>query len=997
MNRGMRPPHVHSSYLVALLKACLAAGMPALLSAAAPVLPQVGDYAPPASEEHRARFDYRKVSPLFDTPLRDTAVTRGPDGVYYLTGTSGTPRGDGTIDFAVNDGIYVWSSPDLENWTPMGKVAGLQQNKARQGDLGLLRTAAGESEFKGLIAPELHFAKGTWWLTYALRPQGTGLLESTSRRPEGPYEDVGLITTDGQDASLFVDDDQTVYWVFAGGWIARMRDDMTGLAEEPRLLRPFDGSETVNGPGGQALQVGTGGAFLFRRDGKYHLLAAGIHGRIGVPCYDTFVAVGDSVYGPYGPRLLAVAHGGQATMFEGPDGQWYSTFNGVDSRAALRDRPAIVPVDWVTTVKYYYPRDLSWPWKQGRVVTEAWGWENARPFSDLTFRDIGIVNGRDGYYYFSGLHNDGRLDKSNVFLRGKDLAGAEPWELLEFHGLEKVTDLPWYEYRPAQGGRGDGWQNLRMTSCKLFFENDTFWATTSAGDNCGVLRSKSGTMMGPWEVVRVGYPGGIKGSAHVRRDYEGNLWLAVRSYLWPVTPQVELDLGRPLPAAKGGYRPPAGRGQSYEVETVDGSSFIRGDVGRYYYQVDGKYLMLGTAWHGNYRRFGTYDAQIFWADEIIGPYHNSRAVLPHGGHAGIVQDNDGQWWMTSFTNDGFLPDHGVRAVPVDLTWNGERYEVRSRNPGDASLTWSFEPETIRPQATDVKAAYPVVTITADLPIADPAITRVEGNGETVYYLTGTAGTETDGGIDFHNNTGIYLWKSSDLKTWEPLGKVFDMGPDKPSGGFGALGYYFSPPDSLEPRYDRGLIAPELHRVHGGWYLTASSSRQGIAIFRSTTGGPQGPYEMIGPAGGHGTVGFIADSGAGTENNTDACLFAYDPTVFEDDDGSAYLLFGNGWIARLKDDLSAMAEVPRLLGIKGGELGRRPLEIGRGGFFLRREEGRYRLTATTRWGDVVEAVSDAVYGPYEDLRIVLPQAGQVTIFRGRDGRWHAAVAARRKGA
>ena len=85
---------------------------------------------------------------------------------------------------------------------------------AKVGDLGLVRTTRYENEFKGLIAPEIHFIKGGVYLTYALKPCGTGLLKSTSGKPEGPYEDLGLITQAGQDASLFVDDDGSVYWVF---------------------------------------------------------------------------------------------------------------------------------------------------------------------------------------------------------------------------------------------------------------------------------------------------------------------------------------------------------------------------------------------------------------------------------------------------------------------------------------------------------------------------------------------------------------------------------------------------------------------------------------------------------------------------------------------------------------------------------------------------------------------------------------------------------------
>jgi hypothetical protein len=528
-----------------------------------------------------------------------------------------------------------------------------------------------------------------------------------------------------------------------------------------------------------------------------------------------------------------------------------------------------------------------------------------------------------------------------------------------------------------------------MKSCKLFYENGTFWATTCAGPDCAILRSTSGSMMGPWETVRVGYPGGIKGSAKIKKDKEGDFWIALRSQLWPVTPDMKQDLDRPV-RGEDGYRPPSGRANSYEVETADGCSFIRGDVGRYYYQVDGKYLMLGTAWHGNYRRFGTYDAQVFWANDIIGPYHHSRTVLPHGGHSGIVKDNDGQWWMTSFTNDGFLPDNGVRAVPIDLEWNGRRFTVKSANPGDASLTWEFEPEIVRPGPIDIQAAYPTLEIPGDLPIRDPAVCPVEEDGQTVYYLTGTAGTEVDGELDFHN-TGIYLWKSADLKNWQPLGKVFEMGRDNPSTGFTAgraLGYHYSPPDSLEPRYDRGLIAPELHHVKDDYYLVASPGRQGVAVFKSKTGRPEGPYGMVPTRVPDGKTALVADSGTESEGHTDAYFFGYDPSLFEDADGSVYLLFGNGWIAKMKDDLTGMAGLPRRLRLKSEELGCAPLQVGKGGCFLRRLDGRYRLTDTTQRGDVVEATSDLVYGPYEGRRIVLPRAGQVAFFEGADGKWTA---------
>jgi hypothetical protein len=65
-----------------------------------------------------------KPPPLLDHPLRQPSICRGPDSVYYLTGTDGTPAvaASGKIDFANNDGIRVWKSENLQDWEPLGTV-----------------------------------------------------------------------------------------------------------------------------------------------------------------------------------------------------------------------------------------------------------------------------------------------------------------------------------------------------------------------------------------------------------------------------------------------------------------------------------------------------------------------------------------------------------------------------------------------------------------------------------------------------------------------------------------------------------------------------------------------------------------------------------------------------------------------------------------------------------------------------------------------------------
>lgn len=146
-------------------------------------------------------------------------------------------------------------------------------------------------------------------------------------KPDGPL-------TGEIDASLFADTDGKAYFVWQNGKIARLRDDMTGLAEEPRLLKPSN-----------AAHVGFEGAFLTKIDGRYHLIGTEFNERQGQKTYDCMAASADSVYGPYGDRYLAVPCGGHNVLFEDRQGQWWSTFFGNDSLAPFRERPAIFKVE----------------------------------------------------------------------------------------------------------------------------------------------------------------------------------------------------------------------------------------------------------------------------------------------------------------------------------------------------------------------------------------------------------------------------------------------------------------------------------------------------------------------------------------------------------------------------------------------------------------------------------------------------------------------------
>jgi xylan 1,4-beta-xylosidase len=257
------------------------------------------------------------ITPLFDFPLRDPSICLH-EGTYYLVGTTGAPTW-----WQTNEGIRMWRSVDLVTWEPLGFVWTLD------GDATWAKAVHDGN--RAVWAPEIHYLRGAWWLTYSMNYGGCGLLKSTTGKPEGPYSDVkpdGPLTPN-IDASLFEDTDGAVYFVWQNGMICRMSEDMTALDGQPTHLAP-EGSP----------QVGFEGAFLFRMDGKYVLSCAEFnHGD-----YDCMLATADSLLGPYSPRYLAIPHGGHNMFFQDMAGAWWSTFFGSDPRAPFTERPGLLRV-----------------------------------------------------------------------------------------------------------------------------------------------------------------------------------------------------------------------------------------------------------------------------------------------------------------------------------------------------------------------------------------------------------------------------------------------------------------------------------------------------------------------------------------------------------------------------------------------------------------------------------------------------------------------------
>ena len=284
-----------------------------------------------------------ELRPLIpNTQLRDTVVTVGGDGKYYLTGSSGDDI------WSHNDGVELWRSADLKTWSYLGLVWTFDKDATWQKNWRWHNKPV-----RALWAPELHYIKRlqNYFITLSMPPGDRGLLRSTTGKPEGPY--VNALADDGKwetdiDASLFEDDDGVVYLVYGGGWIARMKDDLSGLAEEPRKpallhpdMDPNHHAETCLTRRNCA-DIGREGAFLFKKDGKYYLTAADTYeGR-----YSSVVAISDNIYGPYDRRHEAVPCGGGTNYFCDHEGNWWCAYFGNDNQSPFREKPAIVKVEF---------------------------------------------------------------------------------------------------------------------------------------------------------------------------------------------------------------------------------------------------------------------------------------------------------------------------------------------------------------------------------------------------------------------------------------------------------------------------------------------------------------------------------------------------------------------------------------------------------------------------------------------------------------------------
>jgi hypothetical protein len=714
-----------------------------------------------------------EVAPVLDVPLRDTAICRADDGTYYLTGTLGREvpgagfQASGTTsdpaapetrklkpppDFDNARQIKLWKSSDLKNWEEIGVVWDLERDVlGPKGDrnhakVGWMRQAhkdpsrADNPVCMGFKAPELHVVKGDWYLCFSMNDQGTGLLKSTSGKPEGPYEAWAQITLRHGDPTIFWDakdewgGDGAVYWLFGGGWIARMNDDLTAIVERPRLLttqnqRPPHFARQKKGAKefyDYPLTVGDHGVFLFKNRGRYYLTAAERTNRLNASCDDTFVAWSDTLLGPYSEKFLMVPHGGGVTVFRGPrssavpqfyypqqafflnsvsknakpmaeiekaknDATLYATFFGNDERAIFRDRPAFLPLEWTgptRVVEQLFDDCESFPRKPVGVFTERGPWSRMVPLlPDENVRDIKVCAAPNGEYYFSGaaISHPGKL----MVWRSRDLAR---WEALP--PVWTYEQVEWMDRKLPYGPPDRTDFSHVLWHSWITWWKDTFYITFCIfGDSPGMrgttaLKSTTGRIEGPY--VSLGKVGGQFGHDPGPDGFSfftlnGRL-MCSDWYNWKNS-VAEADLDAPgwkwkWTRVDTGIYDWMQRGDCYSVTAIEDVPLLSFHSSG---KLDGKERQDCT----------TYDHNFVVMKTIEGPPTDRAPMnVPHVMASNIFKDHKGYWWSSMFGSDptapwdcrfGLVPlrveKRGADDLFIDVEMKPDDYQLRIMGAG----------------------------------------------------------------------------------------------------------------------------------------------------------------------------------------------------------------------------------------------------------------------------------------------------------------------------
>jgi xylan 1,4-beta-xylosidase len=286
------------------------------------------------------------IEPLFEYSLSDISICKGPNHSYYLTGTSGDRYG-------VQDGIRVWVSKDLKSWNQIGNNGMVwtfdDDGKSWQKEIN--KTNGWKQ--RGIIAPKIYYLKDSFFITYSTSNSNqSGILKSTTERPEGPYADISSEEplVKGIYSSLFMDSDSSIYFIWGNGQYSKMKDDMSGMTSTTGFLSDINGRP-----------IGNHGITLSKIDEEYIIsgsrwsdwttggkmtLSDNDHSQTVDSRYDCILSSSKNLAGSYSAPYLSIPHGGGSTIFEDFEGKiWGTIFGNDETSSPIFECPAIVQLE----------------------------------------------------------------------------------------------------------------------------------------------------------------------------------------------------------------------------------------------------------------------------------------------------------------------------------------------------------------------------------------------------------------------------------------------------------------------------------------------------------------------------------------------------------------------------------------------------------------------------------------------------------------------------
>ncbi len=257
----------------------------------------------------KALADHKNAFISMSDKIRDPFIMKGPDGQYYMTGTTAGSFWGETV------GVKIWKSNDLCEWEDLGYVWTLDGDGK---DSWYFNRPPAKSNKPAkhpyaVWAPEIHYLNGTWWLTVSRNGGGNGLLKSTTGNVFGPYEEV-LHYDKGIDSHLFSDGDD-VYYTYGYQQLAKMTPDMSGIQDTKFTALQLPGKH----------DLGYEGILIIKIEDQYVYIASGRYGYEPTSTYDLYYSVSQNIYDGYSPRRMAIKNAGHGNLIQDPEGKWWAT------------------------------------------------------------------------------------------------------------------------------------------------------------------------------------------------------------------------------------------------------------------------------------------------------------------------------------------------------------------------------------------------------------------------------------------------------------------------------------------------------------------------------------------------------------------------------------------------------------------------------------------------------------------------------------------------